>query len=76
MVNNKRNGLATAWYRDGSLMLIEEYNHDRLFKGEYYKKGERTPYTEIVEGHGIATLYDGDWSFYSQNQLLQRKTPD
>lgn len=76
MVNNKRNGLATAWYRDGSLMLIEEYNHDRLFKGEYYKKGERTPYTEIVEGHGIATLYDGAGHFIRKINYYNGKPQD
>lgn len=58
MINNRRNGLATAWYRDGSLMLIEEYDRDRLIKGEYYKKGERIPISEIAAGNGIATLYD------------------
>lgn len=63
LVNNKRNGVATAWYRDGSLMLIEEYNNDRLIKGEYYKKTDLTPVSDITDGSGIATLYDGEGHF-------------
>jgi antitoxin component YwqK of YwqJK toxin-antitoxin module len=60
MNNNRRNGLSSAWYKDGSLMLIEEYDNDRLTKGEYYKKGEKIPISEIINGKGIATIYDGD----------------
>lgn len=63
MVNNRRNGMATAWYKDGSLMLIEEYDRDRLRKGEYYKKEDRIPVSEIVDGSGVVTLYDGDGRF-------------
>lgn len=63
MNNNKKNGMATAWYKDGSLMLIEEYDHDHLLKGEYYKKGDRDPISEIKGGNGIATIYDGEGHF-------------
>lgn len=63
MVDNKRNGLATAWFKDGSLMLIEEYDRDRLVKGEYYKMGDRTPVSEITAGNGLATLYDSEGHF-------------
>lgn len=58
--NNVRNGLATAWYRNGSVMLMEEYDHDKLVKGEYFKRGERRPESKIADGTGIATLYDAD----------------
>lgn len=57
--NNLRSGLATAWYRDGSVMLMEEYDHDKLVKGEYFKRGERRPESRVEDGNGIATLYDG-----------------
>lgn len=61
--NNVKIGLSTAWYRDGSLMLIEEYDQDKLVKGEYFKKGEKYPVSEIALGEGIATLYDGEGNF-------------
>lgn len=60
--NNKKNGHSTAWYRDGSLMLIEEYEQDQLLRGEYYIKGERFPISTIDEGKGIATLFDSEGS--------------
>ncbi len=63
MVNNRRTGMATAWYKDGSLMLIEDYDRDRIVKGEYYKKGDRIPVSEITSGNGIATLYDCEGHF-------------
>lgn len=58
--HNKRNGLSTAWYRDGSLMFIEEYENDRLAKGQYFKKGDGVPESTLSEGNGMAVLYDGD----------------
>jgi antitoxin component YwqK of YwqJK toxin-antitoxin module len=63
MSSNAKNGLAMAWYRDGSLMLIEEYAQDRLMKGEYYLKGEMRPMSQVREGSGIATLYDSEGTF-------------
>lgn len=76
MVNNRRNGLATAWYKDGSLMLIEEYDHDRLRKGEYYKKGDTTPVSEIANGNGIATLYDSEGHFIRKINYYNGKPQD
>lgn len=58
--NNKKNGHSTAWYRDGSLMLIEEYEQDLLMRGEYYNKGERFSISTIDEGKGTATLFNAD----------------
>jgi antitoxin component YwqK of YwqJK toxin-antitoxin module len=63
MSNNCKNGLSTAWYEDGSLMLIEEYEKDKLTKGEYYKKGDFVPVSLIINGNGTATLFDVDGSF-------------
>ena len=60
---NKRNGLSTAWYRDGSLMLVEEYDNDELIKGEYYKKGEKIPVSTVAKGSGVATLFNSDGNF-------------
>ena len=76
MVNNKRNGLATAWYKDGSLMLIEEYDHDFLLKGEYYKKEDRTPVSEITDGNGIVTIYDGEGHFIRRINYYNGKPQD
>lgn len=61
--NNAKNGLLTAWYSDGSLMLIEEYDNNKLIKGEYFAKGERTPTSEVHSGKGLATLYDARGNF-------------
>lgn len=60
MSNNKKNGHHSAWYRDGSLLMIEEYEQDKLVRGEYYAKGEKWPVSIIENGQGIATLFDGD----------------
>jgi antitoxin component YwqK of YwqJK toxin-antitoxin module len=68
MSNNMKNGIATAWYRDGNMMLLEEYRQDRLLRGEYYSPAERYPISTIKEGSGIATLYNADGTF------LQRVT--
>lgn len=63
MGNNKKHGLATAWYRDGSIMLIEEYDHDKLVKGEYYKKEQKHPISQVHLGKGVATIYDDEGNF-------------
>lgn len=63
MSKNQRNGLSTAWYRDGSLMMIEEYDHDKLVKGKYLKKGVTLPVSQIHDGNGEATLFDPDGVF-------------
>lgn len=76
MVDNKRNGVATAWFKDGSLMLIEEYDRDRLVKGEYYKRGDRIPISEIKDGDGVATLYDGEGHFIRKINYYHGKPQD
>lgn len=63
MSENSKNGISTAWYLDGSLMLIEEYDHDRLVKGEYFMRGEKFPTSEVREGKGTATLYNPEGNF-------------
>ncbi len=66
MSSNHKSGIATAWYNDGNIMLMEEYNKDKLIRGEYFKKGNRRAETRIVDGDGIASLYD------SHGQLLRK----
>ncbi len=58
MSNNAKNGISTAWYRDGSLMLIEEYNYDKLEKGEYFRRGDKYPISSVKDGKGTVTLFD------------------
>ncbi len=63
MSNNKKNGMATGWYRDGNLMLLEEYEQDKLVKGEYYRRKDRKPISTINAGEGVATIFDPDGNF-------------
>jgi len=73
MSNNKKNGLHTVWYRDGSLMMIEEYQLDKLVKGEYYINGERSPVSTIIDGKGFANLYDADGNFKQKVEYCHGK---
>ncbi len=57
MYQNKKNGVAYAWYENGDLMLSEEYEKDILSTGTYYKKGDKKPVSKVFQGKGIATLY-------------------
>jgi len=68
MSNNAKTGLLTAWYRDGSIMMIEEYEKDKLVRGDYFKKGEKTPVSQVAEGKGIAIIYD------SEGELINKIT--
>lgn len=63
MYNSKKNGPSSAWYKNGSVMLIEEYENDLLVKGIYMKKGEKTVISTIENGEGTATLYDPEGYF-------------
>lgn len=63
MSRNAKNGLSTAWYIDGSLMLIEEYEFDKLLRGDYYRKGDKLPVSQVRDGKGTATLYDPEGNF-------------
>ena len=57
---NLRHGSAMAWYSDGSPQLVEEYEHDKLIRGQYYKKGESSPLSFVEKGHGFVTLFDDE----------------
>jgi antitoxin component YwqK of YwqJK toxin-antitoxin module len=63
MANNTKHGVSTAWYRDGNLMMIEEYDNDKLVRGDYFRKGEKSPVSQISEGKGTVTIFDADGHF-------------
>lgn len=73
---NKKAGIACAWYRNGNLMLLEEYENDLLQRGQYFKKNQSTPVSTISTGNGIATLYDSDGLFQSKVVYLKGKPVD
>ncbi|MBI5272939.1 MAG: hypothetical protein HY861_03035 [Chlamydiia bacterium] len=60
---NQRLGPSCAWYKNGSLMFVEEYEEGRLQKGAYYKKNQNEPISTIFNGNGIAHLYDEEGVF-------------
>lgn len=66
MSNNTKHGLSTAWYSDGNLMLMEEYDHNKLVRGEYLKKGDRYPISTVCQGKGVVTLYDSEGNFITR----------
>lgn len=55
---NKKHGLSFAWYQDGSLMFMEEYDNEHLIKASYLKKGDKKPVSKVENGKGVATIYD------------------
>jgi antitoxin component YwqK of YwqJK toxin-antitoxin module len=63
MHDNKKHGTSYAWFKDGALMLMEEYEKDQLVKGSYFKKGGKKPISKIENGKGIATLFDKEGRF-------------
>lgn len=68
MVCNKKSGLLTLYYPEGQIMATEEYDQELLIKGEYFRLGDRYPYTKVERGCGTATL------FSSYGVLLKRIT--
>jgi len=63
MAANKKCGLLTSWYMDGSLMLLEEYDQDRLVRGDYFEQGSTLPVSSVDGGKGTATFHAPDGSF-------------
>lgn len=68
LLQYKKQGLAFAWYKNGDIMLMEEYNNDLLTKASYFKKGDKKPVSKIEDGKGTATLYTSEG-------LLLKKIP-
>lgn len=60
---NKKHGLCFAWFKEGDLMLMEEYEDDILVKGSYFKKWDKKPISKVENGKGVATLYDSEGRF-------------
>ncbi|MBM3199153.1 MAG: hypothetical protein FJZ58_07885, partial [Chlamydiae bacterium] len=63
LYQNKKNGPSFAWYKNGEILLQEEYENDQLITGMYYKKGDKRPVSRVVQGKGTASLYDADGHF-------------
>jgi len=63
MIHNQKQGSSTAWYRTGGVMLMEEYNHDKLVNGIYYSKATQEKVSEVSQGTGVATLFDSEGYF-------------
>jgi len=70
-LSNKKNGPSTIFYDDGSIMMIETYQQDKLKEGQYFKKGEKVPYSTIEDGCGIACLFD-EWGSIKQEILYEK----
>lgn len=73
MANNAKNGVLSVWYRDGSLMMIEEYNSDKLMRGDYFKKEERIPTSQVVDGKGTVTIFDAEGHFVQKIAYVNGK---
>lgn len=71
--NNKKTGHSTAWYRDGSLMLIEEYDQEKLMRGEYYSRGEKYPASTVDDGKGTVTLFNSEGSLVQKIEYKNGK---
>ncbi|MCH9617777.1 MAG: hypothetical protein SP4CHLAM5_04400 [Chlamydiia bacterium] len=66
MCDHKKEGAYLSWYMDSSLMMVEEYSHDKLVNGKYLRKGDNVPISRVIDGMGTAHIYD-------QNGILLRK---
>lgn len=75
MSNNSKNGVSTAWYRDGSFMMIEEYEDNKLIRGDYFRKGEKVPVSQVSQGKGIVSIFDADGHFVQKIMYVNGK-PD
>jgi antitoxin component YwqK of YwqJK toxin-antitoxin module len=73
MAQNMKNGIAMSWYKDGSIMLAEEYSNDKLLRGQYTKQGENEPISVIEKGTGIATLFDSSGNQIEKIRYLEGK---
>jgi len=56
---NRKNGMSCGWYEEGSILFVEEYENELLINGSYYKLKQAEPVSKIIQGNGIATLFDG-----------------
>ncbi len=63
LFRNKKEGAYCVWYYTGELMYLEEYENDLLSSGKYYKKGENTPFCEVIKGEGEAAFFEEKTGF-------------
>ncbi|MEX0961278.1 MAG: hypothetical protein WDZ28_00260 [Simkaniaceae bacterium] len=73
MMHNLKHGISFAWYKDGSLMHVEEYEEGKLRKGSYMKKGQSLAVSRVDNGLGTATLFDGEGIFLRRIQYENGK---
>lgn len=57
---NKLQGQAIAWYPNGQIMMIEQYEQDKLLRGEYYSLGCQYPVSTVIDGVGTVSLFAAD----------------
>ncbi|NGX50930.1 MAG: hypothetical protein K1060chlam2_00782 [Chlamydiae bacterium] len=74
--HNKKQGISSCWYSDGSLMMVEEYENDELIRGTYMKRGDPIPVSSIEDGEGSATFYDGDGFFIKRVSYKKGRPAD
>lgn len=75
-VRNQKIGSSCAWYKDGSIMLIEEYQEGQLLEGKYFRRGQKEPISTIKNGNGTATLYDAEGLFLRKVAYFKGKPAD
>lgn len=73
MANNAKNGVLSAWYRDGNLMMIEQYIEGKLDRGDYFKKDEKIPVSQVQDGKGLVITFDADGHFVQKIPYLNGK---
>ena len=76
MSQNKKQGLLMAWYCNGSVMLIEEYEQDVLKRGDYLKKDNKVAVSKVANGSGIATFFDKQGNFLKKVTYVEGKPQD
>jgi antitoxin component YwqK of YwqJK toxin-antitoxin module len=73
MSGNNKQGLSSAWYVDGTLMLMEEYDNGKLDRGDYFKRADRVPVSQIRKGNGVATLFDSEGHYINKANYANGK---
>lgn len=68
---NKKNGLSNAWYLDGGIMYMEEYENDYLKNGLYYKKNKKDPVSKVKNGKGTSILFSKEGIFLRSTKYIK-----
>jgi antitoxin component YwqK of YwqJK toxin-antitoxin module len=74
--HNQKQGSSVAWYNNGSLMFMEEYEAGQLVQGSYYKKNQHEPISTVSHGSGTAYIYDEDGIFLRKITYAKGKPLD